>query len=52
MVTRTSHRTNKIIEINDKHAYTLIEPDITHFRFLQLYQGKGYNLLVDIHYLE
>lgn len=48
VVVQTARRMNKIIEVNEKYAYALIEPGVTYFDLYNHIQEKGYNLWVDV----
>jgi 4-cresol dehydrogenase (hydroxylating) len=40
-------RMNKILEINEKYAYALLEPGVTYYDLYNAIQDKGYNLWID-----
>ncbi|MEW1821685.1 FAD-binding oxidoreductase [Arthrobacter sp. NPDC080031] len=48
VVVATGRRMNKIIEVNEKYAYALIEPGVTYFDLYNHIQEKGYKLWVDV----
>lgn len=48
VVVATARRMNKIIEVNEKYAYALVEPGVTFFDLYNHIQEHGYNVWVDV----
>lgn len=48
VVVNTGERMTKIIEVNEKYAYALIEPGVTYFDLYNHIQEKGYKLWIDV----
>lgn len=48
VVVNTGERMKKIIEVNEKYAFALVEPGVTYFDLYNHIQEKGYNLWVDV----
>ena len=40
-------RMNRIIEVNEKHAYAIVEPGVSYFDLYNYIQSKGYKLWID-----
>lgn len=48
VVVNTGARMNRIIEVNEKYAYALVEPGVTYFDLYHHIQEKGYDLWIDV----
>lgn len=48
VVVNTGERMKKIIEVNEKYAFALVEPGVTYFDLYNHIQEKGYNLWIDV----
>lgn len=48
VVVNTGERMTKIIEVNEKYAFALVEPGVTYFDLYNHIQEKGYNLWIDV----
>lgn len=48
MMTLDLKRMNRIIEVNEKHGYALVEPGVSYFDLYRYIQEKGYKLWLDV----
>lgn len=48
VVVQCSKRMNRIIEVDERYAYALVEPGVTYFDLYEHIQEKGYNLWIDV----
>lgn len=47
IVVHVGKRLNRVLELNDKYGYALIEPGVTFFELYAAIQEKGYDLWID-----
>jgi len=47
IVVHVGHRMNRVLELNEKYAYALIEPGVTYFELYAAIQESGYDLWID-----
>jgi 4-cresol dehydrogenase (hydroxylating) len=48
VVVNTGARMKRIIEVNEKYAYALVEPGVTYFELYNHIQEQGYKLWIDV----
>lgn len=47
MIIKTGERMNRILEVNEKYAYALLEPGVTYFDLYEYIQNNNLNLMID-----
>ncbi|MBZ4488363.1 FAD-binding oxidoreductase [Microbacterium sp. cx-55] len=47
IIVHVGRRLNRVLELNEKYAYALIEPGVTYFELYAAIQEKGYDLWID-----
>ena len=47
VIIKTGERMNRILEVNEKYAYALLEPGVTYFDLYEYIQNNNLNLMID-----